>query len=123
MLIIIYLFALLILIAGLILLAIPALILDFMDKYANNLGLYLGAILGRLGIGILLLYMADLSRFPVTMTIIGWIAIVAAVFIASIGKTRFVKMVKWIVKPLRPWARALSILVILFSGFLLYAFV
>ena len=123
MLMVIYLFALLIFIAGLILLAIPALILDFMDKYADNLGLYIGAIVGRLGIGVVLLYMADLSRFPITMTIIGWVAIAAAVFFVGIGKSRFVKMIKWIMKPLRHWARALSILVILFSGFLLYAFV
>lgn len=120
---IIYFFALLIFIAGLILLAIPTLILDFMDKYADNLSLYIGAILGRLGIGILLLYMADLSRFPLTMTIIGWVAIAAAVFFVGIGKFRFVKMIKWVMKPLRPWARVFSILVILFSGFFLYAFV
>lgn len=123
MLMIIYFFALLIFIAGLILLAIPTLILDFMDKYADNLSLYIGAILGRLGIGILLLYMADLSRFPLTMTIIGWVAIAAAVFFVGIGKFRFVKMIKWVMKPLRPWARVFSILVILFSGFFLYAFV
>ena len=123
MLMIIYFFALLIFIAGLILLAIPTLILDFMDKYADNLSLYIGAILGRLGIGILLLYMADLSRFPLTMTIIGWVAIAAAVFFVGIGKSRFVKMIKWVMKPLRPWARVFSILVILFSGFFLYAFV
>ena len=123
MLMIIYLFALLIFIAGLILLAIPALILDFMDKYADNPGLYIGAILGRLGIGILLLYMADLSRFPVTMTIIGWIAIAAAVVFAGIGKTRFVKMLRWIMKLVGPWARPFSAPVFLFAAFLLYAFV
>ena len=81
MLMVIYLFALLIFIAGLILLAIPALILDFMDKYADNLGLYIGAIVGRLGIGVVLLYMADLSRFPITMTIIGWVAIALLYFL------------------------------------------
>ena len=120
MLMVIYLFALLIFIAGLILLAIPTLILDFMDKYSNNLSLYIGAIMG---IGILSLYMADLSRFPLTMTIIGWVAIAAAVFFVGIGKSRFVKMIKWVMKPLRPWARVFSIRVILFSGFFLYAFV
>ena len=123
MLMMIYLLALMLIIAGLILLAKPAFILDFMDKYADTPGLYAGAILVRLGIGVLLLYMADLSRFPMTITIIGWIAIAAALVFAGIGKTRFVQMLNWIMKLVRPWARAMSIIAILFGGFLLYAFV
>ncbi|MDG2176718.1 MAG: hypothetical protein P8M72_11395 [Gammaproteobacteria bacterium] len=124
MLMIIYLIALLLLIASVILLVKPTFFLDFMDKYADSTGLYAGAILARLGIGILLLYMADLSRFPKTMTVIGWIAIAAAVVFAGIGKTRFVKMLRcrWVMKLVGPWARPLSAPVFLFGGFLLYAF-
>jgi hypothetical protein len=123
MLMIIYLIAPLLLIASVILLVKPTLFLDFMDKHADSTGLYAGAILARLGIGFLLLYMADLSRFPKTMTVIGWIAIAAAVVFAGIGKTRFVKMLRWIMKLVGPWARPFSAPVFLFAAFLLYAFV
>lgn len=122
MLMLILVFALLLLIAGLILLIKPDYIPGFIDNYADSWGLYISAILARLGLGCLLIYLAGLSRFPMTITVIGWIAILAAVVFLLMGKQKFTAMLRWIMNKIKPWVRAGGVASLLFGAFLLYSF-
>jgi len=120
---VLYLFALFLLIAGIVLLINPGIILGMIEENTGRLGLYAAAILVRLGLGIIMILMAGLSRFPLTVTIIGWIAILAAVVFLLMGKQRFQKMMDSILVKMKPWGRAGGIASLAFGGFLLYAFV
>ena len=122
MLFLIYLFSIFLLLAGFWLLVKPAHLLNWMVRYAEHTGLYAAAILVRLGLGALLIYLSSLSRFPLTILIIGWIAIAAAVVFLFMGKTRFSRMLKAIMSKVKPWGRAGGAAAILFGGFLLYSF-
>lgn len=115
-------FALLLLIAGVILLIKPDYILDFIDRYSDSWGLYSGAIIVRLVLGLLLIYLASLSRYPMTVTVIGWIAILAAAVFLLMGKQKFTSMLKWVTKKVKPWGRVGGIASLLFGAFLLYSF-
>ena len=61
--------ALLIILAGLSLLAQPRLLMDFMARYRDSHALYAGAVLVRLVFGILLLTFADQSRWPMFLQV------------------------------------------------------
>lgn len=122
MLIIIYLFALFLLIASVLLVVKPALIPDYIERHGDNTGLYVAAIAARLVLGGLLIYYAGLSRYPLAVTIIGWITVIAALLFLVIGKTRFTRMLQWIMAKVRPWVRVASAPALLLGAFLLYAF-
>lgn len=123
MIFILYLFALFLLIAGVVLLIKPGIVMGMIQENTGSPGLYVAAILVRLGLGIIMILMAGLSRFPLTVTIIGWIAILAAVVFLLMGKQRFQKMLNTILVTLKPWGRVGGIASLAFGGFLLYAFV
>jgi hypothetical protein len=53
------------------------------------------AIAIRLVLGIALLSVADASRFPTVFTVLGWIAIVAAVALPFIGMARIKALIDW----------------------------
>jgi len=122
MLLVIDIFSVLISIAGMILVLNPALMLDFIKRFAGNPVLYATAIIVRLVFGLLLVTYAGVSRFPLTVTFIGWIAVIAAVLFAWLGQERFTGLIKWILHTVTPFARAGGAIAILFGAFLLYAF-
>lgn len=119
----IYLFAVLLLAAGIILLVKPSFVLDFIVTYSETTSLYAGAIVVRLLLGALLLAVADLSRYPAVVAVIGWIALLAALVFLVIGQNRFQQMLKWIIGKIRPWGRMGGVAALVFGFFLLYAFV
>lgn len=119
---IIYLFAAIISLAGVILLVKPEVVLDLITDHADNPVLFGTAIVTRLVLGLLLLTYASLSRFPNAVIFFGWIAIIAAVVIAWIGQARFTELMKWITQNIRPYGRIGGGLAMLFGLFLLYSF-
>ncbi|MFZ8928655.1 MAG: hypothetical protein ACO2YY_05630 [Pseudohongiellaceae bacterium] len=123
MIFIIYFFALLLLLAGIVILVNPDIVINLIQKNTESPGLYAGAILARLGLGIILVMMAGFSRFPLAVTVIGWLAIAAAAVFLFLGKRRFQAMIKTILVKLKPWGRVGGIASLGFGGFLLYAFV
>lgn len=122
MLIFIYCFSLLILAASFILLIKPTIIMDFIQTNAELKGLYGIAILARLILGLALITLAEISRYPLVITAIGWIAIISAVVFIIMGSQQFAAMMKWMSSRVRPWARVGGIAGILFGAFLLHAF-
>ena len=119
----ILLFALLMLVAGIILLIKPAIVFDFINGNANSASLYRAAIIIRLVLGILLIYLADLSRYPGAVHFIGWVAIIAAVMLILMERQNFARLLELLIPRITPWGRITGLAALLFGFFLLYAFV
>ena len=83
--------------------------------------LYGLAVIVRLLLGIALIIAAPASKFPVALTALGWLAIIAAIFIGAIGRARFSKLMTWVLGIPTNLGRVSGIFTILFGGFLVYA--
>jgi hypothetical protein len=77
----------------------------------------------RLVLGALLVTQADLSRFPLTIELLGWLAIVAALVLAAIGRRNFQRLLVWVLSVMAPFQRAAGVFAAGFGAFLIYAFV
>lgn len=109
--------------SGLVLLLRPSLVFGFIENRDQSAWLYAFAIGMRLVLGLLLVQAADQSRFPLVMTILGWIFLAAALFLAALGLKRFFRFIRWIMEIMKPWSRAIGLVAVLFGVFLVYAFV
>lgn len=89
----------------------------------TELFVYVAAVSVRLVLGILLVFNASQSGFPLTIKFIGWLSIIAAVVLSVIGHGQFIRLISWVLKCLEPYARFAGYLAIVFGGFLLIAFV
>lgn len=119
----IILFAILILAASCVLVVKPELIVGFMEKRDDSPWLYAFAIVVRAVMGVLLIVLADRSRFPLAIIIFGWVFIAAALGLQAMGRPRFTRFIRWTMGKVRPWARWGGLFGVLFGAFLLYAFV
>lgn len=111
------------LVAGFVLLAKPEIIFKVLRENSNKLWLHIGAVVVRLLLGVLLVSQASVSRFPVTMEIIGWIAIVAAIVFMVIGRKRFIRLISWAFSLVKQFGYIGGILALSFGTFLIYAFI
>ena len=121
--ILIILFGLLTLLAGVIIVINPDIIFGYLRDNLDRPWLQLVAIIVRLVLGILLIHTAELSRFPLIIEMLGWLSIAAAVTFALIGRQRFLKLMAWAFSLLKPYGRIGGLLAIAFGGFLVYAYV
>jgi hypothetical protein len=113
----------LIFMAGVTLIANPETIFKVLRNNSKKLWLHIGAVVVRLLLGALLIYQADISQFPVSIEVIGWIAIFAAIVFAVMGRNKFQRSITWaltLFKPLGPFA---GVLAISFGIFLIYSFI
>ena len=116
-------FGALTLIAGLVIVINPEVIFGFLRKNLDKLGLHILAVAVRLVLGVLLIYQSNLSKFPFVIGILGWLSIVAAVFIAVMGRGNFHRLVSWALSFVKPFGRVGGVLAAAFGAFLIYAFV
>ena len=116
-------FGLFMLLAGVVLIVNPNVIFDVMRNNSDKLWLYVGAVVVRLLLGTLLIYQASVSKFPVTIEVIGWVAIVAALVFAIIGSNKFNQLILWAFSLLKAFGRIGGVLALCFGTFLIYAFV
>ena len=119
----IILFGVLMLLAGIIIVINPEVIFGFLRNNVERPGLYILAVVVRLVLGVLLIYQSTISRFPFVIELIGWISIVAAVFLAVMGRRNFKRLMSWALSLVKPVGRAGGILAVAFGAFLIYAFV
>ncbi|MDH3747644.1 MAG: hypothetical protein OER97_05515 [Gammaproteobacteria bacterium] len=90
------------------------------DTVDKDWGIYL-AVLVRLLLGAALIIAAPDSRFPLAFLVLGWIAIVAAVVVAIMGRKRLRLFVGWWLKQFSPAAvRVWLLFGFAFGGFLIY---
>ena len=115
-------FGAVILIAGIIIIFNPDYIFGFLKKHIAKLGMHIAAIVIRLLLGALFISQAGVSKYPLTMEIIGWISIVAAIILAVIGRKNFNGIMSWALSLAKPFGRLGGVIVVCFGAFLIYAF-
>jgi hypothetical protein len=108
---------------GIIILINPEIIFGLLRKHSDKIELHILAVVIRLILGAFLLYSADASKYPLAIEIIGWLSIIAAVFLAVIGRKNFSKLMAWALSLMKPVSRVGGILAVAFGLFIVYAFV
>lgn len=116
-------FGLVIFLMGAVVLFDPDSVFITLNKRRNELSVFVIAIAIRLVLGVLLVLKAGQSSFPLSISVIGWLSIITAVFLCVIGHGHFIRLISWTLKLLAPHARFAGFFAIGFGGFLLYAFV
>ena len=79
--ILIIIFGVLTLLAGIIIIINPENIFGLLSKHSEKLEMQILAVVVRLVLGVLLIYQSGASKHPLVIEIIGWLSIVAAVFL------------------------------------------
>lgn len=110
-------------VAGIVIVISPGTVFGLLAKYSAELGLHVLAVIVRLVLGALLVYLAGASKYPTVIAVIGWLSIIAAAVIAALGRNNFKRLMSWALTVVRPLARLGGILAVCFGSFLVYAFI
>ena len=116
-------FGALTLLAGIVIVINPEVIFGFLRNNLDKLVLHILAVVVRLVLGALLIYQSNISKFPFVIEVIGWLSIVAAIFLAVMGRRNFNRLMSWALSLSKPFSRVGGILAVSFGAFLIYAFV
>ena len=116
-------FAGLILLAGIAIILNPVYLLGPLNKHSDNLMLHILAVVIRLLLGVILIRQADVSSFPLTIEILGWLSLTAALSFVLIGRNNFKRLMAWAFSLLKPYGRIAGFVAVAFGAFLIYAFV
>jgi len=111
------------LLVGVLLIANPYVIFKVLREHSEKLWLHISAIAVRMLLGILLIYHANISNFPIAMEVIGWVAIFAAIVFTVIGRNNFKRLILWAFTLGKPFGQIGGTLALCFGSFLIYAFV
>lgn len=123
MIVLIIIFGALTLLAGIVIVINPEVIFGFLRNNLDKLVVHILAVLVRLVLGVLLIYQSNVSKFPFVIEIIGWLSIVAAIFLAVMGRRNFNRLMSWALSFVKPFGRVGGVLAAAFGAFLIYAFV
>jgi len=121
--ILIIILGILMLLAGILLIINPDIIFKVLRENFDKLWLHIGAVVVRLLLGALLIHQASVSKFPVTMEVIGWVAIFAAIVFTVIGRTNFKRLISWAFSLVTSLGRIGGVLALCFGSFLIYGFI
>jgi len=113
----------LILVVGLAIILKPAVVFGIFRKNSEKIELQILAVVIRLALGALLVYQADASKYPIVIEVIGWILIVAAVFLTVIGRQKFIQFITWTLKFVKPFGRIGGYFAVVLGIFLIHAFI
>ncbi len=116
-------FGALTLLAGIVIVINPEVIFGFLRNNLDKLVLHILAVVIRLILGALLIYQSNISKFPFVIEVIGWLSIVAAIFLAVMGRRNFNRLMSWALSLSKPFGRVGGVLAVAFGAFLIYAFV
>jgi len=116
-------FGALTLLAGIVIVINPEVIFGFLRNNLDKLVLHILAVVIRLVLGALLIYQSNISKFPFVIEVIGWLSIVAAIFLAVMGRRNFNRLMSWALSLSKPFGRVGGMLAVAFGAFLIYAFV
>lgn len=111
------------LLAGIVIVINPEVVFGFLRNNLDKLELHILAIVVRLILGVLLIYQSNESKFPFVIEIIGWLSIVAAIFLAVMGRRNFTRLMSWALSLVKHFGRVGGVLAAAFGAFLIYAFV
>ena len=121
--VLIIIFGALTLLAGIVIVINPEVIFAFLRNNLDKLVLHILAVVIRLVLGALLIYQCNISKFPFVIEVIGWLSIVAAIFLAVMGRRNFNRLMSWALSLSKPFGRVGGVLAVAFGAFLIYAFV
>ena len=107
---------------GISLLIKPDILIGWIENNMETTPLYISAIVVRLVFGVLFLATARESKFPGVIKFLGYLFVLAAIIFIFIGQDNFIDFISSIIPNVYPYARIISVLVIAFGGFLVYAF-
>ena len=116
-------FGALTLLAGIVIVINPEVIFGFLRNNLDKLVLHILAVVIRLVLGALLIYQSNISKFPFVIEVIGWLSIVAAIFLAVMGRRNFNRLMSWALSLSKPFGHVGGILAVAFGAFLIYSFV
>lgn len=119
---VIKLFTILLLLAGISLLITPEFIIDWIEANTENTSLYISAIVVRFIFGVLFIVAAKESAYPMVIKIFGYMFIIAAIVFLLMGQESFQHLMTSLIPRFKPFAPVSGILSIAFGGFLIYAF-
>jgi hypothetical protein len=115
-------FGLAIALAGVVLLINPEKLFGILRKNFEHPAIHILAVVIRLVLGGLLIYLAGQSRFPPVIEILGWLSIIAALVLAVIGRSRFKRMLSWALSLVKPLGRVSGFAALILGVFLVYSF-
>ncbi len=118
---IILIFALFVLFAAVVILTSPSTVTQFLQKHHASKTIFGSAVAVRLVVGLVLVAEASQSRFPLTLEVLGWVFILAAIFLLAMRHHNFVRLIKWVLEKFDPYARIGGVIAALFGVFLLHA--
>ena len=121
--ILIIIFGALTLLAGIVIVINPEVIFGFLRNNLDKVELHILAVVVRIVLGVLLIYQSSISKFPLVIEIIGWLSIVAAIFLAVMGRRNFKRLMSWALSLAKPIGRVGGVIAMAFGAFLIYAFV
>jgi len=116
-------FGVLTLLAGIVIVISPEVIFGFLRNNLDKLVLHILAVVVRLFLGVLLICQSNISEFPFVIEVIGWLSIVAAIFLAVMGRRNFNRLISWALSLSKPFGSVGGVLAVAFGAFLIYAFV
>ena len=91
------------------------------NRVVSKPGGWIFAVVIRILLGAALLTAAQASKFPLTFTALGWIAIAAAIGILLLGPSRMQQIVRWVERLGPTGIRIALAFGAAFAGFLLFA--
>jgi hypothetical protein len=100
----------------------PETIIDIFTGNSVDSSLYIGVIVFRLIFGFLLLWTAELSKYPKVIKLFGYLAIIAALTFILIGLDGFQNFISEIIPLFTAQSQTAGLLSIAFGGFLIYAY-
>ena len=116
-------FGTLTLLAGIVIIINPQVIFGYLRNNLDKLALHILAVVVRLILGALLIYLSNESKFPIIIEILGWLSIVAALFFTVIGRKSFIRIISWALSLAKPFARVSGFVAVCVGAFLVYSFV
>ena len=123
MIIMIYMFGILLVFAGFLLILDSDFFFRFLNKNVEKLWIYVLAIIVRIIFGGLLIYSSSYSKFPLVISILGWMIVIAALILLFIGRDNFEKLVLRVISIFKPYGRIGGLFSVGFGSFLVYAFI
>ncbi len=116
-------FGVLLVLAGFLLILNPDFFFGFLNENVEKLWIYVGAVIVRIIFGGLLIYSSSYSKFPLIVSILGWMMVIAAVILLVMGRKNFEKLVLRVISIFKPYGRIGGLFSVGFGSFLIYAFI
>ena len=116
-------FGILIFLSGIVILINPEIIFGYLRKNLDKPMMQVLAVVIRIVLGAFMVLESNISRFPITIEVLGWFSIGAALVLGIIGRKLFNSIMTWALSLSKSFGRLGGIGAIVFGAFLFYSFV